>query len=186
MILNVVVGNMLLNNVYQNHQTYVRKTDEIGPKTVPKPLQNRSWRGSGSHLGATLETRCFQDFIFDDFGSILGPPLGPVWGHCGHNFFDSFLKWFFDSLGLHLGSQNTSKMRPQREPKPRPENHRICCYLLHFGNIQRCWNGHFSMHSWSPLLGWLLEPILMILAHSWGPFWRPFWLFFGYHFCVNF
>ena len=33
---------------------------------VPKPLQNRSWRGSGGHLGATLETRCFQDIIFDE------------------------------------------------------------------------------------------------------------------------
>ena len=86
-------------------------------KMVPKPLQNRSWRGSGGHLGATLETRCFQDLIFDDFGSILGPPLGPVWGHFGHHFFDVFLKWLFDGLGLHLGSQNTSKMRPKRVPK---------------------------------------------------------------------
>ena len=40
---------------------------------VPKPLQNRSWRGSGGLLGAPLETRCFQDLFFDDFGSILGP-----------------------------------------------------------------------------------------------------------------
>ena len=82
---------------------------------VPKPLQNRSWRGSGGLLGATLETRCFQDLIFDDFGSILGPPLGPVWAHFGHHFFGVFLEWLFDGLGLHLGSQNTSKMRPKRE-----------------------------------------------------------------------
>ena len=74
----------------QKSQNYIRKTDENGPKMVPKPLQNRSWRGSGGHLGATLETRCFQDLIFDDFDSILGPPLGPVWGHFGHHFFDFF------------------------------------------------------------------------------------------------
>ena len=72
-------------------------------------------------MGATLETRCFQDFIFDDFGSILGPPLGPVWGHFGHHFFDVFLRWLFDGLSLHLGSQNTSKMRPKRGSKPKAE-----------------------------------------------------------------
>ena len=65
MILNVFVCNMLLQNACKNHQTYVRKPDEHGPKIVPKPLQNRSWRGSGDLLGATLEARCFQDLIFD-------------------------------------------------------------------------------------------------------------------------
>ena len=138
MILNVFVSNMLLQNACNNHQNDVRKTDEHGPTMFPKPLQNRSWRGSGGHLGATLETRCFQDLIFDDFGSILGPPLGPVWAHFGRHVFDVFLKWLFDGLGLHLGSQNTSKMRPKRVPKPRPENHRFCNYLLHFGHIQGC------------------------------------------------
>ena len=115
------------------------KTDEHGPKIVPKPFQNWFWRGSGGHLGATLETRCFQDLIFDDFGSILEPPLGPVWAHFGHHFFDVFLKWFFDGLGLHLGSQNTSKMRPKIRSKSKPEIHRFCFYLLHFGHIQGCW-----------------------------------------------
>ena len=52
-----------------------------------------------------------------DFGAILGPPLGPVWGHVGYHFFDVFLRWLFDGFGLHLGSQNTSKMRPKRVPK---------------------------------------------------------------------
>ena len=69
---SVFVCNMLLQNACKHHQTYVRKSDEHGPKMVPKPLQNRSWRGSGGLLVATLETRCFQDLIFDDFGSILG------------------------------------------------------------------------------------------------------------------
>ena len=123
MLLDVFVCNVLLQNAYKNHQKYVRTTDDNGPKMVPKSLQNRPWRGSGGHLGATLETRCFQELIFDDFGSILGPPLGPVWAHLGHHVFDVFLKWFFDGLGLHLGSQNTSKMRPKRGSKPKPETH---------------------------------------------------------------
>ena len=135
LILSVCVCNMLLQNTYKNHETYVRKTDEHGPKMVPKPLQNRSWRGSSGHLGATLETRCSQDLIFHDFGSILGPPWGPVWAHFGHHFFDVFLKWLFDGLGLHLGSQNTSKMRPKRGPTPKAEFHRFWYYLLHFGHI---------------------------------------------------
>ena len=71
------------------------KTSEHGPKMVPKPLQNRSWRGSGSHLGATLEARCFQDLIFNDFGSILGPCssvfLTSFWW-CLHAFFGSVLQ----------------------------------------------------------------------------------------------
>ena len=101
---------MLLQNACKHHQKYVRKTDENGPKMVPKPLQNRSWRGSGGHLGATLETRCFQDLIFDDFGSNLGPPLGPVWAHFGHHLLHVFLKWLFDGLGLHLGSPKLIKI----------------------------------------------------------------------------
>ena len=137
-MLNVFVCNMLLHNACKKHQKYVRQIDENGPKMVPKPFQNRSWRGSGGHLGATLETRCFQDLIFNDFGSILGPPLGPVWAHVGHNFFEIFLRWLFDGFGLHLGSQNTSKMRPKRGSKSKPENHRFCYYLQYMNHISGC------------------------------------------------
>ena len=135
-MLNVFVCNMLLHNACKNQQKYVSKTDENGSKMVPKPFQNRSWRGSGGLLGATLETRCFQDLIFDDFDSILGPPLGSIWGHLGHIFKNIFLKWLFDGLGLHLGSPNTFKMRSKRGSKSKHENHRFCYYLLHFGDIQ--------------------------------------------------
>ena len=68
-------------------------------KMVPKWSQNLSnidpGRGSGGHLGATLETRCFQDLMFDDFGSILGPPLGPAWVHFEHHIFDVFVEVAF-------------------------------------------------------------------------------------------
>ena len=134
-ILNVFVCNMLLQNACKHHQNYVRKTDENGPKMVPKPLQNWSWRSSGGLLGATLETRCFQDIIFYDFGSILAPPLGPVWAHVGHHFFDVFLRWLFDGRGLHLCFQKTSKIRPKRESKSKPEHRWFWCYLQYFSHI---------------------------------------------------
>ena len=142
---------------------------------VPKPLQNRSWRGSGGLLGATLEARCFQDLIFDDFGSILGHPLGPVWAHFGHHFFDVFLKWLFDGLGLHLGSQSTSKMRPKRGSKSKHEKSSI---LLLFTTLWRH-SGVLNMVSFSCFFG----------TPFWDGFWIPFWWFwltfgvpFGYHF----
>ena len=87
-------------------------------------------------MGGTLEARCFQDLIFDDFGSILGPPLEPFWAHFGHHFFDVFFEWLFDGLGLHLGSQNTSKMRPTREPKLKPEHHLILILFSALSIIQ--------------------------------------------------
>ena len=179
---------MLLQNACKHHQKYVRKNDENCPNMVPKPLQNRSWRGSGGHLEATLETRCFQDLIFDDFGSILGPPLGPVWGHFGHNFFDVFLKRLFEGFGLNLGSQKTSKMRPQSEPKPTPDNH-LCVYLQHFSHFQGCWKSvlmSVCLFLMNPLWGRLWEAILLMLAHLLGPFWRPCWSLLGYHFCIDF
>ena len=127
---------------------------------VPKPLQNRSWRGSGGLLGATLETRCFQDLTFDDFGSILGPPLEPLWAHFGHNFFSVFLRWLFDGFGIHLGSQNTSKMRPKRGSKSKPENHRFWYYLVHFCHI----HGVLKIISFCCFFGTLF----------WDAFWSPF------------
>ena len=120
-ILNVFVCNMLLKNACKNRRKYVRKTDENGPKMVPKPLQNRSWRGSGGHWGTTLAARG-----------------GPVWAHVGHHFFDVFLRWRFDSLGLHFGFPKDLQNETQEGPKPKPENHRFCFYLLHFGHIQGC------------------------------------------------
>ena len=159
-ILNVCVCNMLLKNACKKHQQYVRTTDENGPKMVPKPLQNRSWRGSGGHLGATLETRCFQDLIFDDFGSILGPPLGPVWDHFGHHFFDVFLKWLFYGLGLRLGSQKASKTKPKRGQNKNLK-------IIDFADTYTLWphSGVLKMVIFRCFFGTLF----------WDGFWSPCW-----------
>ncbi len=101
---------------------------ETVPKMIPKPLQNRSWRGSGSYLGASLETGCFQDLIFDGFGSILGLPwdlIGSFWAP----MFDVFLRWLLGAVFIDLGSMlapflncfltcfwNSSEMRNARKP----------------------------------------------------------------------
>ena len=171
---------MLLQNACKNHQNYLRKTDENGPNMVPKPLQNRSWRGSGGLLGAIFKTRCFQDLIFDDFGSILGSPLGPVWPHFGHRFFDVFLIWLFDGFGLHLASQNTSKMRPKKEPKLNfIDFARIYNTLATFEGAE---NDIFSILFWNTVLGWLLDPIFCDFGSLLGSlletilvtFWVPF------------
>ena len=177
---------MLLKNACTNQQKYVRKTDEHGPKMVPKPLQNRSWRGSGGLLRATLEIRCFQDLIFNDFGSILGPPLGPFWGHFGHHF----LMFFWSGFLMALASIWAPKTPPKWDPRGgQNQNMKIIDFAVIYYTLttfRGAENVHFLMFFWNTVLGWFLEPILMILAHFWDPFWRAFWLLFGYHFCIDF
>ena len=138
MILNVCVCNILLQNACKHHQTYVRTTDEHGPKMVPKPLQNRSWRG----LEASWEPPLKQDASKTSFLTILAPFWDPLWDQFGFilgiMFLMFFLKWPFDGLGLHLGSQSITKMRPKRDPKPKPEFHWFCCYLQYMSHIQGC------------------------------------------------
>ena len=147
---------------------------------ITKPLQNRSWRGSGGHLGATLETRCFQELIFDDFGSILGPPLGPVWAHVAHHSLNVFWSGFLMALA--------SIWAPKTPPKWDPNLEIIDFTLIYhtLATFKGAENHHFLMFFLNTMLGWLLEPILVILVHFWGPFWRPFWWLFGYHFCIDF
>ena len=53
-------------------------------------------------MRATLETRRFQKQFVHDFGSILGPPLGPVWAHVGNNLFDVFLRWLLGAVFIDL------------------------------------------------------------------------------------
>ena len=151
---------------------------------LPTPFQNRSWRGSGVLLGATLETTSKTSFL-----TILAPFWDPLWDQFGvilGNIVYVFLRWLFDGLGLHLGSQNTSKMKPKRGSKPKHGNHRFCFYLLHLGHIQGCWKSSFFDVFLNSLVGWFLEPILAILAHIWDPFWKTCSSLFGYHFCIAF
>ena len=71
---------------------------------------------------------------FQAVGAVLrggGSPGEAIWGSFGTSlgsfgascFLMFLLKWLFDGIGLHLGSQNTSKMRPKGGPKPKPEFH---------------------------------------------------------------
>ena len=133
----------------------------------PKPLQNRSWSGSGGHLGAIFETRCFQDL----FLMILTPCWDPLWDQLGliwGTMFLIFFKWLFDGLGLHLGSQNTSKIRPKRESKPKAEIHWFCFYLLHFGHIQGCWKRYFFDVCLEPCFDRALGAHFDDLVSFWG------------------
>ena len=83
----------------------VPKWSQASPKSILE--------GSGGHLGATLEARCFQDLTFDDFGSNLGPPLGPVWAHFGHQFcwcfFEVAFWWPWPPFGLPKHLQNETQ-----------------------------------------------------------------------------
>ena len=112
----------------------------------------------------------------------MGVSLGPVWAHFGNHFFDVFLMWLFDGLGLYLGSQKTSKMRPKRGSTPKAENHRFCPIYITLAKFRGAENQsffnvllepHFGMPSgadvgdFDSLLGSLLETMLVT-------FWVPF------------
>ena len=123
---------------------YAQITNNISEKLtkmIPTWFQNVSKLNPGGALGATWEpplkqgaskTSCLT--ILVPFWDPFGTSLVSFWASC----FDVFLKWLFDGLGLHLGSQNTSKMRPKRGAKRKAEIHRFCLYLSHVGHIQGC------------------------------------------------
>ena len=71
-------------------------------KMVPKWLQNLSKIDPGGALEATWEPPLKQDAsktsFFDDFGSIFGLHLGPVWFHCLHHVLMFFLSGFLMAL----------------------------------------------------------------------------------------
>ena len=79
MLLNVFVCNVLLQNAYKNHQTYVRKTDENGPKMVP----NLSKVDPGGGLEASWEPPLKQDASKTSFLTILAPFWDPLWDQFG-------------------------------------------------------------------------------------------------------
>ena len=87
-------------------------------KIVPKSLLKIE---PGEALDSTWEPPLKQGASKTSFLTILAPFWDPLWdlfgGHFGHHFFDVFLRWLFDGLSLHLGSQKTSKMNPQKGVK---------------------------------------------------------------------
>ena len=134
---------------------------------VPKPLQNRSWRGSGGHLGATLETRCFQDFIFDDFGSILGPPLGPVWAHFGHHLLMFFWSGFLMALVSIWAPKTHPKWNPKGTQHENIKNIYFVAIYYTWATSRRPENHHF---------GHFLGPFLDTISR---PLFDRFWTLFG-------
>ena len=160
-------------------------------KLVPKLSQNLSKIDPGGALEASWEPPLKQGASKTSFLTILAPfwdpHLGPVWAHFGHHIFDVFLKWLFDGLGLHLGSQKTP---PTWDPRG-GQNQKlkfikfasIYCTLATFRGAE---NDNLLLFFWNPVLRGLWEPILMILDHFWCPFWRPFWSLVGYNFCIDF
>ena len=100
--------------------------------------------------------------------------------------FDAFLRWLFDGIGLHMGAQNTYKIRPKGD---RHQNLKLIEFastsdtLATFKGAENQWCLLLFLN---PVLGWLWEPILKILALLWGPFWKPFWLLFVFNSCIVF
>ena len=161
---------------------------------VPTWSQNLSKIDPGGALEASWEPPLKQGASKTSFLMILAPFWDPLWDQfgliVGIMYFYVFLKWLFDGLGLHLASQNTSKMRPKRVPKTH--------LIKKWKSSSRCSQSSiqrgagvlkiiiFSMFFWNPLLRALWEAMFMIFAHFWGPFWRPFRSLFGYPFCIDF
>ena len=85
------------------------------------------------------------------------------------------LKWFFDGFGFRLGYQNTPTMRPKKGIKTNIWKSLILLAFITLWLIQGCWeSSFFNVFFRNPILGCLLELILLFLAHFWNPFWRQF------------
>ena len=65
-------------------------------KMVPTWSQNLSKIDPGGPLDASKEGA--SKTSFDDVGSILEPPLGPLWDHFGHHFWMFFRSAFLKAL----------------------------------------------------------------------------------------
>ena len=107
-VLNVFVCNMLLTNACKNPWKYVRKTDENDPKWVPKPLQNRSWRG----LEASWEPSLKQGASKTSFLTILAPFWDPLWDHLWVILGIVFLMFFCQNSNSTLKPVDSGAQRP--------------------------------------------------------------------------
>ena len=158
-------------------------------KMLPNGSQNLSkidpggpgvWRPLGSHPWSKVLPRPHFWWFWLHFGTPSGTSLGKCWA----SFF--FLDGFLIALA--------SIWAPQRPPKWDPKGGQnqdlkivdFDCIYYTWATFKGAENHQCSMFFWNPILGWLSEPILVILALFWGPFWRRFWLLFGYHFCIDF
>ena len=151
-------------------------------KMVPKPFQNGSWGGSGGHLGATLETRCFQDLIFEDFA--FGSILGPLWDQFGLILGIIFLMFFWNGFLMALASIWAPKTPPKWNPRGCQNQNlnfidvdAIYCTLA---TLRGVGNHNLSMFVLNPLLNLLLEPFWWFLLT-----WEPFSSHLGYPFCID-
>ena len=146
---------------------------------VPKWSQNLSKINPGGALEATWEPPLKQGASKTSFLMILAPFWYPLWDQfeliLGIIFFNVFLKWLFDGLGLHLGSQNTSKMRPKRGSTSRLEIHWFWLYLQHLSHIWGCWKSAFFDVFLEHRFG-------MAFGAHFGDFWFSFGVPFGDNF----
>ena len=122
----------------------------------------------------------------------------------------AFLDVFRGSKNRYQNNtQKVTKMVSKRDPKSKPKSPKwapktpptwdpkggqnqnlkiidFACIYYTLATFKGAENRHCSMFFWNPNWGWLLEPISVILAHFWGPFWIPFLSLFVYHFCIDF
>ena len=185
-ILNVFVCNMLLKNVRKNHKNNIL---EKLTKNAPTWSQNLSKIDPGGALEASWEPLLKQGA--SEALTILAPFGDPLWDQFGLilDIF-LFLMFFWSAFLMALASIWAPKTPPKWAPKGgQHQNLKIIefeCIYNTWTTFQGAENHIFSMFLLNPILGWLLEPILVILAHFWDPFWRQFCSLFGYHFCIDF
>ena len=122
--------------VFEDAQNPCQNHHKIDPKIIKNPTKIDPW----THPGSLLEQRSLLRPLISPFLAPKGSPMGPQNRSKIDHFLNiilvPFLEPLFHAFGLHLGSQNDPKKRPQRDPRPEHENHRFCYYLLHFSHIQ--------------------------------------------------
>ena len=153
-------------------------------------VPNHSKIDPGGGLEATWEPPLKQVASKTSFLMILASFWDPLWDQFGVILGIIFLMFFWSGFLMALASIWAPKTLPKWDPKggqyPNTKFIEFASIYYTLATFMGADHEHFSMFFWNTVLGWLLEPILMILAHFWGPFWRPFWSLFGYHFCIDF
>ena len=172
------------------HAQITKHMSEKLTKMVPTWSQNLSQIDPGGGLEATWEPSLKQGAPKTSFLMILAPFWDPLWDQFGLILCIIFLMFFWSGFLMALASIWAPQTPPKWDPRGgQNQNMKIIDFAVIYYTLttfRGLENRHFLMFFWNPILGWLLEPILVILTHFWGPFWRPFWSLFGYHFCIDF